>query len=48
MQGVLEEVVRRTLRRHPDKHAVLVVDRPAQALGAAARLRRALDARVAV
>ncbi|GAB4815349.1 hypothetical protein N2152v2_002395 [Parachlorella kessleri] len=48
MQGVVEEVLRRTLRAEPDRHAVLVVDRPAQALGAAARLRRALDVNVAV
>lgn len=48
MQAVVEEIMRQTLQQRPDKHAVLVVDRPAQALGAASRLRRTLDARVAV
>ena len=48
MQAAVEEVLRQTLRAHPGKHALLLVDRPAQALGAAARLRQALDTRVAV
>lgn len=48
IQRLVEDILMSMLAAQPGKHAVIVVDRPAQALGMGARLRRELKAKVAV